>query len=583
MPSSAVPLPNTIAETGPIRHPWTKVYPRGLVWEKRYSGSAVPSLLAQSADTYPDASALYFLGSTMTYRQVASAVDRFAAGLQQLGVTKDVKVGLFLPNCPTYVIAYFAVLKVGGTVVNYNPLYSIPELEHQIRDSQTRLLVTLDLKILFEKVQELLTRGVVQQAVVASFASLLPAGKSLLFRIARGHELSRISMSPARDKLVPFAKLLRSVSAPDPVAISPENDIAVLQYTGGTTGIPKAAMLTHANLTCNVEQVADWAGPLVDGQERVMGILPLFHVFAMTVVMNFGIKRAAQLILVPRFQLAEAVQLMNRLRPTVLPGVPTLFNALMTNPEARSANLSSLKWCISGGAPLPLEVKKGFERMTGATLIEGYGLSETSPVATCNPVDGPVKSGSIGIPLPGTTVSIRSLEDPRNEVELGARGEICLAGPQVMRGYWNKPEENSASFVEVAEGRFFRTGDIGHMDDEGFTYIDDRLKDMINASGFKIYPRRIEEALYEMPAVEEAIAIGIPDAYRGEAPKVFIKLKQGQSATRDEVLAHLKARLAKIEMPEEVEFRDSLPKTAVGKLSKKELKAEELAKRGQQR
>jgi long-chain acyl-CoA synthetase len=231
---------------------------------------------------------------------------------------------------------------------------------------------------------------------------------------------------------------------------------------------------------------------------------------------------------------------------------------------------------------LPLEVKKGFERMTGGTLIEGYGLSETSPVATCNPVDGPVKSGSIGIPLPGTTVSIRSLEDPKSEVQLGAKGEICLAGPQVMLGYWNKPEENSTTFVEVAEGRFFRTGDIGHMDDEGFTYIDDRLKDMINASGFKIYPRRIEEALYEMPAVEEAIAIGIPDAYRGEAPKVFIKLKQGQSVTKDDVLAHLKARLAKIEMPEEVEFRDSLPKTAVGKLSKKELKAEELAKRGQQ-
>ena len=558
--------------------PWLKVYPKGVAWAKAATVAPMHELLEHAAARYPGNVCTYFLGRTMTYGEIARAANHAAAGLQALGVGKGTKVGLFLPNSPTFVVAYFAVLKAGGTVVNYNPLYAIPELEHQIRDSQTRLLITLDLKLLVGKVEALMSTGVLDQAVVASFASLLPTVKSVLFRLTRGQEIANIAASPHRAKFVLQRDLMANDGRPAPVAIDPERDLAVLQYTGGTTGTPKGAMLTHANLRSNVEQISDWAGPLTEGNERMMGILPLFHVFAMSVVMNFGIQRAAQLILVPKFEIGDAIKMMGQLRPTILPGVPTLFSALLNYKTARKVDLTSLKWCFSGGAPLPLEVKRGFEQLTGATLIEGYGLSETSPVATANPPDGPVKDGSIGLPLPATTISIRSLEDPAREMPLGEKGEICISGPQVMMGYWNKPQDTADSFTTGPAGRFFRTGDIGHMDAEGFTYISDRLKDMINASGFKVYPRRIEDALYQHPAVLEAVVIGIQDTYRGEAPKAFVKLRDGQSATAADMLAFLKSRLASMEMPVAIEFRDSLPKTMVGKLSKKELKAEEAAK-----
>ena len=301
-----------------------------------------------------------------------------------------------------------------------------------------------------------------------------------------------------------------------------------------------------------------------------MGILPFFHVFAMTTVLNVGVSVAAELVLMPKFDLIDALKLIRETRPTMMPGVPTLYNAMMNHPDIASYDLSSLTFCISGGAALPIEVKRGFEAVSGCKVVEGYGLSETSPVATCNPIDGPVKEGSIGIPLPATRISIRSLEDPSVEMALGEDGEICIAGPQVMPGYWNKPEETQDTFV----GEYFRTGDVGHMDAEGYIFIVDRIKDMINCAGFKVYPRRIEEAIYEFPAVEEVTVIGIPDRYRGEAPKAFIKLRSGHRATAAEIREFLEPKISKIEMPSEIEFRDELPKTMVGKLSKKELRAE---------
>ena len=559
--------------------PWLKVYPKDVAWRQTFEGKPVYELLDQAVARFPANVCTYFLGRTLTYAQIGQAVAHAAAGLQKLGVGKGVKVGLLLPNTPTFVVAYYAVLKAGGTVVNFNPLYSIPELEHQVRDSGTRLMITLDLKLLFGKVETLLASGCLAQAVVASFSSLLPTLKSALFRLTRSQEIANVAGSAQRSKIVLQPELMANGGKPSPAAVDPSQDLAVLQYTGGTTGTPKGAMLTHANVSINVQQVSAWAGPLGDGTETMMAILPFFHVFGMTVVMNFGVHRAAKLVLVPRFELNETIKLMAQLRPTILPGVPTLFSAILNSKAAQAADLKSLKWCFSGGAPLPLEVKRGFEKMTGATLIEGYGLSETSPVVTGNPPAGPIKEGSIGLPLPASFVSIRSLEDSTHEMPCGETGEICLAGPQVMPGYWNQPEETAGSFTTGPTGRYFRTGDIGHMDAEGFTYISDRLKDMINASGFKVYPRRIEDALYQHPAVEEAVVIGIPDAYRGEAPKAFVKLRDGAAATTQELLAFLKPRLAKTELPEEIEFRKTLPKTAVGKLSKKELKAEELAKR----
>lgn len=334
-------------------------------------------------------------------------------------------------------------------------------------------------------------------------------------------------------------------------------------------------MLTHTNLYVNAAQIDAWASGLKQGEERVLGALPLFHVFAMTVVMNMAISKAATIILMPRFQLDEALSLIHKEKPTMMPAVPTIFTAMLNHPKLKSFDLSSMKFCISGGAPLPLEIKLQFEELTGSSVVEGYGLSEASPVVTCNPMDGPVVSGSIGLPLPQTSISLRDLADPSREVPAGERGELCVKGPQVMKGYWNKPKETADQF----NGEFLRTGDVAVMDEKGFYFIVDRIKDLIICSGFNVYPRRIEEAIYEHPAVEEVTVIGIKDGYRGEAPKAFIKLKSGMSATVADIFKHLEPKISKIEMPSQIEFRDSLPKTLIGKLSKKELVAEEARKR----
>ncbi|MEZ5924374.1 MAG: long-chain fatty acid--CoA ligase [Hyphomicrobiaceae bacterium] len=554
--------------------PWLRAYPAKVAWDQRFTPRPVYAFLDDAAARLPKNPCTNFLGKVMSYGEIQAHVRHATAGFQRLGIGKGSKVGLFLPNSPTFLVAYYAVLRAGGTVVNFNPLYSIEELEHQVRDSGTTLMVTLDLKVLFNKVEALLERGLLERAVVASFPSLLPPVKSAMFRIAKSQELANVSSSPVRDKVIGQRDLMTNDGRFSPVDIAPEQDLAVLQYTGGTTGTPKGAMLTHANLSTNVEQVASWAGALEYGSERVMGILPFFHVFAMTVVMNFGVSRASEIILVPKFELNDTLKLINQVKPTLMPGVPTLFNAILNHRKIKSYDLSSLKFCLSGGAALPVEVKRGFETLTGCKLVEGYGLSETSPVVSANPPDGPVKDGSIGMPLPGTRLSIRSLEDPSKVLGLNEDGEICIAGPQVMPGYWNKPEETREAFA----GDYFRTGDIGHMDEDGFVFIVDRLKDMINCSGFKVYPRRVEEALYEHAAVEEVVVIGIPNKHRGEAPKAFVKLREGMQATPQELMEHLRPKLSKIEMPEEIEIRNSLPKTMIGKLSKKELKAEEAAK-----
>jgi long-chain acyl-CoA synthetase len=429
-------------------------------------------------------------------------------------------------------------------------------------------MVTFDLAMLFDKVERLISDGHLEQAVIAPFASLLPTVKSILFRLFKSKQIARWRTSSVRPKLVDSADLAQSNGTLPTLDIDPYNDPAVLQYTGGTTGTPKGATLTHANLTINVAQIIDWATDLKPGEERIMGVLPFFHVFAMTTILNFGIAYGMEIIMLPKFELDPTLKLINSLKPTVMPGVPTLYNAMLNHPKIASFDLSSLTFCISGGAALPLEVRQGFETATGCTLIEGYGLSETAPVVTINPADGPARDGSIGLPVPATDISIRSIEDPSQEMPLGEAGEICIKGPQVMPGYWNKPEETAESFVDG----YFRTGDVARFDEDGFIYIVDRLKDMINASGYKIYPRQVEDAIYRHPAVEEVTVIGIPDEYRGEAPKAFIKLKQGRTSNEEEIMTFLKTQISKLELPAEIEFRDELPKTMIGKLSRKELR-----------
>jgi long-chain acyl-CoA synthetase len=559
-------------------HPWLKRYPAGVDWNTALVPQAVYDLLETAVQKHPTRPCTNFLGKTLTYREIGERAAQAAAGLKALGVRKGTSVGLFLPNCPTYLIYYYGILRAGGTVVNYNPLYTLEELTFQLRDSQTELLVTLDLKLLFDKVEALLAAGTLKRAIVANFPALLPGAKSVLFKLFRGKDLARPDKSLAAAKVIADASVMDHPPDHQPAPIDPDNDVAVLQYTGGTTGTPKGAMLTHSNITINCQQSAAWAINLQPGQERALAALPFFHVFAMTAVMNFAVSQGAELVIMPRFVLDDAMKLIDKSKPTVMPGVPTMFTAILNHPRLKHFDLSSLKYCVSGGAPLPVELKGRFERLTGCKVVEGYGLTEASPSVTCNPVEGPVKEGSIGQPLPGTIISLRDLADPSKEVALGEKGEICVKGPQVMRGYWRKPEETANQFV----GDFLRTGDVGIMDEEGFIFIVDRIKDLIICSGYNVYPRRIEEAIYQHRAVEEVTVIGIKDDYRGEAPKAFIKLKAGAMATADDIRRHLASKLAKIEMPAEIEFRDALPKTMIGKLSKKELKAEE-AKRSKSR
>jgi long-chain acyl-CoA synthetase len=554
---------------------WLNRYPEGVDWHQGFAPVPLYQLLDEAVAKYASRPCTQFLGKTLSYGEIARMVDKATAGLKKLGITRGSKVGLFMPNCPTFIVYYFATLKAGGTVVNYNPLYTLEELTFQVKDSGTELMVTLDLKLLFDKVEGLMQAGTLKRAIVASFPALLPSAKSVLFKLFKGKDLAHPEKSAVAGNIIADADVRKNDGKYQAPAIDPLADIAVLQYTGGTTGTPKGAMLTHANVAINCRQGAAWATHLAEGGERVLAALPFFHVFAMTAVMNFALAYGAEIVIMPRFVLDEAMKLIDRTRPTVMPGVPTMFIAMLNHPKLASFDLSSLKFCLSGGAPLPVDVKQKFEELTGCKLVEGYGLSEASPSVTCNPLEGPVKEGSIGQPLPGTIVSLRDLADPMREVPQGEKGEICIKGPQVMKGYWRRPEETTNQFV----GDFLRTGDVGVMDREGFIFIVDRIKDLIICSGYNVYPRRIEEAIYEHPAVEEVTVIGINDVYRGEAPKAFIKLRVGATATEADIRAHLEPKISKIEMPAEIEFRDALPKTMIGKLSKKELKAEEEQRR----
>ncbi len=571
--SAASGTAQTAATASPM--PWMDAYPEGIDWNHPLKGEPLFSLMERAVRDHPDGVCTNFLGRKLTYRQIGALVDRAAAGLQARGIQKGDKVGILLPNTPTYVVFYYAILKIGGTVVNYNPLYTVDELDFQVRDSGTEWMVTLDLKMTFEKVEALLEKGTLKTAIVCDFASLLPALTSALFKVFKSAERANPKASAQIDHIIVEKTLLDNSGHAAVPEIDPDNDLAVIQYTGGTTGTPKGAMLTHANLSVNVQQLFAWAPHFQVGKEKGFAALPFFHVFAMTTILNFGVGSASEIVMMPRFQVDDGLKLIAKTKPTFMPGVPTLYNAIMNHPKIGDYDLSSLHMCISGGAPLPLDIKRGFEKITGCFLVEGYGLSESSPVATCNPLEGRTKEGSIGQPVPGTLVEIRSLTDPEQVLPVGEDGEICISGPQVMRGYW----KNDAATRDVFVNGSLRTGDVGHLDEDGFIFIVDRIKDLIICSGYNVYPRVIEEAIYLHADVEEVTVIGIPDNYRGEAPKAFVKLREGASVSQEEMLQFLSAKLSKIEMPEEIEFRPELPKTMIGKLSKKELKQEEAARR----
>lgn len=561
------------AQAASTDYTWLKKYPDGVVWDTKIPVCPVHDLLDRTVRLYGDRPGFNYLGKRTSWSEIGDQVNRMARGLQSIGVKKGVKVGLFLPNSPSFVISYYAVLKAGGTVVNYNPLYSVNELKHQIEDSETDIMVTLDIKMLCDKMMEILPQSRLRKIVVGKFTDLLPFPKNILYPLVKARDVAEL---PESDQIISYDDLTDNDATPSLVQINPHEDVAVLQYTGGTTGVPKGAMLTHANVTANTEQAAMWLYDAKPGEERMVGVLPFFHVFAMTAVMNLSVRYALEIIALPRFELDKTLKLINKHKPNYFPAVPAIYNAINNHKELAKYDLKSLRYCISGGAPLPVEVKKQFEKITGCMVVEGYGLTESSPVLSINPIRGENKAGSIGLPLPGTIIEIINPDDKKTRMPLGERGELCARGPQVMKGYYNQPEATADVLVD---GLLY-TGDVAIMDEDGYIFIVDRIKDMIITNGYKVYPRNVEEAIYLNPAVEECIVAGLPDQSRGEIVKAWIKPREGQTLTEGEMKAFLEAKLSKMEMPRSIEIRTTpLPKTMIGKLSRKDILAEEKAKK----
>lgn len=554
--------------------PWLKSYPPGVRWDAPLDMGPVEGVLEAAAKRFPRLPALDFMDKRIAYAELDALANHAAAGLQKLGVKPGVHVGLYLPNTPHYVIAFFGVLKAGGTVVNYSPLESPGALEFKVEDSATDILVTLDLAALYPQAEKLLASTRLKALVVGEFAEFARAPDEVKTRMIAAGMLSEVVYGRGR---VAFRDLLENDGRYEtPKAGDPAAAIAVLQYSGGTTGAPKGAMLTHANLTAACGQVMEFltrseATLLEEGRERVLGVLPLFHIYALTVVMLLGLRLGAEIVLHPRFDASAAARDIAAKKITWFPGVPTMHVALLNLPNVDAIDFSSLKVCSSGGAPLPAALIDGYEKLGGARIREGWGMTETSSIGTVTPDPGPTKPGACGVPVPRLEMKFIDVADPSREVPLGRRGEICVRGPNVMKGYWKNPEATAAAMT--SDG-FFRTGDIGVMDEAGYLSIVDRTKDMLLVGGFNVYPRNIEEAIYRHPSVEEASVIGVPDAYRGETPKAFVKLKAGAAPlTLDALKDFLKDKLGKHEMIGALELRAELPKTPVGKISKKDLRA----------
>ncbi|PYI55862.1 long-chain-fatty-acid--CoA ligase [Paenibacillus flagellatus] len=552
------------------RRPWHAVYPQEVPPALDYPSVPLTSLLTESAEKFPNRTALTFFGKKTTYRKLLLDSYRFANALIRLGVRRGDRVALLLPNVPQYVVAYYGTLFAGAVVVQLNPIHVERELLRHVTDSRADTLVCLDL--LYARVRNIREKAGLKRIVVTGIRDELPAVKSWLYPLVQKRKGQPPAYDPEKEQLFVMHRLLRAASPEPPPrhSFDPAEEIAVLQYTGGTTGIPKGVMLTHANLTANVRQCAAWLYRSEEGKEIVLTAVPLFHVYGMTVCMNFGLSFGANLVLVPRFEINELLRTIHRYRPTIFPGAPTMYIAINHHPLAAvKYRLTSIRCCISGSAPLPLDVQQKFESLTGGRLVEGYGLSECSPVTHANPIWEKRKTGSIGLPWPDTDCRIVD-PDTGQALSPGEIGELLIRGPQVMKGYWNKPEETERA---LADG-WLKTGDMAYMDEEGFYYIVDRKKDMIIAGGFNVFPREVEEVLFEHPAVREAAVVGVPDEYRGETVKAFVVREPGSSVTEAELDAFCREKLAAYKVPRLYEFRDTLPKSMIGKVIRRELREE---------
>lgn len=562
----------------PIRRPdaptYPAAYPQHIDWAAPLPARPMSEIFEEAAARFAGRPMIDFLGKRYDYAEVEDLVFRAAKGLQQIGVKKGDRVGLFLPNAPVFIIVYYAALKIGAVAVCINPLYAEQEVRALLDDAGVEVAVTLDLNLLYGRIAPMLGTTRLRRLVVACMADFLPWPKNWLFPVAKRKE---IAAWPKDDRHIAFSRLIANDGRPTAADIDPEKDLAVLQYTGGTTGTPKGAMLTHANLAANTEQCARWCAESRPGEERMLGVLPFFHVFAMTAVMNMSIRIGAEIIMLPRYDLTQTLETITAKKPTLFPAVPTIYTAINHRPDRDKYDLSSIRFCISGGAPLPVEVREAFMRNTGCVLVEGYGLTESSPVACCNPQRGANKAGSIGLPLPGTAIDIVSLEDGETLLGVGEKGEVCVRGPQVMAGYWNRPEETA----EALRGGRLHTGDVGYVDEDGYVFIVDRIKDMILSKGYNVYPRNVEEAIHRHPAVAECVVAGLPDDYRGQVVKAYVRIADGAELTSEELTDFLQDKLSPMETPKIIEFRSELPRTMIGKLSRKALLDEEARRRGE--
>jgi len=548
---------------------WYHHYDPRVPHSLEYPEECLPVSLEHNALTLPGVIATEFFGARLTYAALWNQILRFANALSQLGVKPGDKVAIMLPNCPQAIIAYYATLWIGGTVVMTNPLYVEREMEFQWSDAEAAFVVVLD--HLYPKVEKILPHLKLKCIIVTSIRDYLPGVLKFLYPL-KARQKKLFTAVPYSDRVLSLPRLVKR-AAPHPEPFTGKlDDLAVLQYTGGTTGTPKGVMLSHRNLLTNVVQLQSWVPDLRRGEERFLAILPFFHVFGMTVAMNLTLYTGCTAIIVPRFEVQEFLKLLRKAKPTLFPGVPSIFVAMLGDPKVGSYNLSSIRLCITGSAPMPLEVLRRFEQLTGCVIIEGYGLSEASPVTHANPIGGVRKVGSIGIALPDTDCRIVDLDLGVEEKPAGEVGELLVRGPQVMSGYWKLPQETT----DTLRDGWLYTGDIARIDEDGYVFIVDRKKDMIISCGYNIYPREIDEVLYEHPKVLDAVAIGVPDLYRGEMVKAYVVLRPGESATEEEIIQFTKTRLAAYKVPRTVEFRQSLPKSMVGKVFRRELRQEML-------
>lgn len=554
--------------------PWSAQYEEGVPQNIDYEETCLPDFLERSARDFPDNMALLFQGYRMSYRELKEMVDRFAAVLNGFGIQKGDSVAILLPNVIPCVVAYYAILKIGGIAVMNNPLYSDRELEHQFNDSGAKLLITLDL--LGNRMIDLRPKTNIKEIIYTSIGDYPPFPKNLLFPlVAKKKQLA--ADVKAAEKVFKWKAVLATAGTGIPTADLSFDDTAMYQYTGGTTGVSKGVMLTHANLSKQVQQLQGWFPTFNRGEEIMLSALPFFHVFGLSVAMNFSIFMGWGDILVPKPQPEQLLETIGKFKPTFAPLVPTMYIGMLSHPDIHNVDMTSIKGCFSGSAPLPIEVIKDFEEKTGAIIVEGFGMTESTPVTHVNPfAGGKRKVGSIGIPISDTLCRVVDIEDGETDMPVGETGELLIKGPQVMKGYWGRPE---ATAETITDG-WLHTGDIAKMDDDGYFYIVDRMKDMIISGGYNVYPRDIEEVFFEHPKVLEATAIGVPHPKRGEQVKVFVVLNEGETATQEELVEYCKGKLATYKLPTMIEFRDELPKTNVGKVLKKDLRAEELAKEG---